>query len=197
MSNMEVELDGAEQPALAEAEAANAATNEEKNFLPSEEEDDDSSEVDSLLGEFSVEDTEETADKTATRKALKEMLVNNGFKLRNILRENRVRGHYTSPFSKENIMSLEDILLEIPKEDLHEVGMVQGRIFMPAHFVQKWIIPTIRARNALEGQRKGLPGGIQTAMLFSIFDQSVLDLTKPRQQLDKDAYAIRAMRRGC
>ena len=193
MSNMEVELDGAEQPALAEAEAANAANNEEKNFLPSEEEDNDSSEVDSLLGEFNVEDTEETADKSATRKALKEMLVNNGFKLRNILRENRVRGHYTSPFSKENIMSLEDILLEIPKEDLHEVGMVQGRIFMPAHFVQKWIIPTIRARKALDSQGKRLPGGIQTAMLFSIFDQSVLDLTKPRQQLDKDAYAIRAI----
>jgi hypothetical protein len=81
MSNMEVELDGAEQPALAEAEAANAATNEEKNFLPSEEEDDDSSEVDSLLGEYSMEDTEETADNSATRKALTEMLVNNGFKL--------------------------------------------------------------------------------------------------------------------
>ena len=78
---MEVELDGAEQPALAEAEAANAATNEEKNFLPSEEEDDDSSEVDSLLGEYSMEDTEETADNSATRKALTEMLVNNGFKL--------------------------------------------------------------------------------------------------------------------
>ena len=155
---MEIELDRAEQTALTEADAENAAKFEEKDYVPSGEEDNDSSEVDSLLGEFSVEDAEETADKTAARKALKEMLINNGFKMRNLLREKRVRSHYTSPFSKENIMSIEDILLEIPPEDLHEVGMVQGRIFMPAHFVQKWIIPTIRARNALEGQRKGLPG---------------------------------------
>ncbi len=87
-------------------------------------------------------------------------------------------------------MSLEDILSEIPKEDLHEVGMVQRRIYMPAQFVQKWVIPTIRARNALNGHGTGLPGGIETAMLFSIFDQSILDLTKSRQQLDEDDQAI-------
>jgi hypothetical protein len=90
-------------------------------------------------------------------------------------------------------MSPEDILSEIPKEDLHEVGMVQRRMFMPASFVQKWIIPTIRARNALNGQGTQLPRGNETAMLFSIFDQSILDTTKPRQQLDEDAYALRAI----
>ncbi len=60
--------------------------------------------------------------------------------------------------------------------------------------MQKWVIPTIRARDALKienGTR--LPGGIETAMLFSIFDQSILDLTKSRQQLDEDDYAIRAI----
>ncbi len=81
------------------------------------------------MGEFSAEAAEEATDKSAARKALKEMLNNNGFKLRNILRENRVRSDYTSPFSNENEMSAEDILLEIPPEDLHEVGMIQGRIF--------------------------------------------------------------------
>jgi hypothetical protein len=30
-------------------------------------------------------------------------------------------------------------------------------------------------------------------MLFSIFDQSILDITEPRQQLDDDAYALRAI----
>ncbi len=38
-----------------------------------------------------------------------------------------------------------------------------------------------------------LPGGYETTMLFSIFDQSILDTTKPRQQLDEDAYALRAI----
>ena len=108
MSNMEIELSGAEETALTEADAASAATNEEKEYVPSGEEDEDSSEVDSLLGEFSAEALEaatEATDKTEARKALKEMLTNNGFKLRNILREERVRGHYTSPFSKEDEMS--------------------------------------------------------------------------------------------
>ncbi len=121
------------------------------------------------------------------------MLSNNGFTLRNILRSEKVKQHFTSPFSKENEMSLEDILSEIPKEDLHEVGTVQRRIYMPASFVQKRVIPTIRARNALNGHGTRLPGGYETAMLFSIFDQSILDTTKSRQQLDDDAYALRAI----
>jgi hypothetical protein len=62
---------------------------------------------------------------------------------------------------------------------------------MPASFVQKWVIPTIRARNALNGHGTRLPGGFETAMLFSIFDQSILDTTKSRQQLDNDTYALR------
>ena len=90
-------------------------------------------------------------------------------------------------------MSIEDILCEIPEEDLHEVGMVQKRIFMPASFVQKWIIPTIRARNALKEHGAKMPGGIETAMLFSIFDQSILDPTKSRQQPDEEAHSLRAL----
>jgi hypothetical protein len=38
-----------------------------------------------------------------------------------------------------------------------------------------------------------LPGGYETAMLFSIFDQSILDTTKLRQQLDDDDQALRAI----
>jgi hypothetical protein len=30
-------------------------------------------------------------------------------------------------------------------------------------------------------------------MLFSIFDQSILDITKPRQQTDDDDHALRAI----
>jgi hypothetical protein len=121
------------------------------------------------------------------------MLIHNGFAFRNLLRSEKVKQHFTSPFSKENAMSPEDIISEIPEEDLHEVAMVQRRIFMPASFVQKWIILAIRARNALNGHGNKLPGGYETAMLFSIFDQSILDTTKPRQQLDEDAYALRAI----
>jgi hypothetical protein len=111
MSNMEIELNGTDETALTEANAADAASNG------------DTSEEDSLI-DFNDEEAVKAAEKAAQIKALKEMLTNNGFTLRNILRSEKVKQHFTSPFSKENEMSLEDILSEIPKEDLHEVGMV-------------------------------------------------------------------------
>jgi len=132
MNDMDIELNGADQTASVEANAANVAK------------DVDSSEEDSLIDYNEVEEKEAAQKAAAETKALKEMLANNGFAYRNILRSERVKQHFTSPFSKENAMSPEDILLEIPKEDLHEVGLVQRRMYMPASFVQKWIIPTIR-----------------------------------------------------
>ena len=38
-----------------------------------------------------------------------------------------------------------------------------------------------------------MPGGIETAMLFSIFDQSTLDITKTRPQRDEEANQLRAL----
>ena len=191
MNMQENELHSAQTTASNEANAAIAAKEDSEN--------DDSEEVDSLIDYNEVDDAADAAakaeaeKKSAEQKALREMLANQGFALRNLLRENNVKAHFTSPFSKENTMSPEDIFSELPKEDLHEVGVVQQRIFMPASFVQKWIIPTIRARNALNGNGNQLPGGFETAMLFSIFDQSILDTTKSRQQLDEDSNAIRAI----
>ena len=69
---MEVELNRAEQTALIEAEAASAAINEETDYVPSGEEDQDPSEVDSLLGDFDADESAtEATDKTEARKALK------------------------------------------------------------------------------------------------------------------------------
>jgi len=56
------------------------------------------------------------------------------------------------------------------------VAIVQDRIYMPVNFVQKWILPTLRVRKALDAVKDGtLPGGIETALLYSIFDQSIID----------------------
>jgi hypothetical protein len=60
------------------------------------------------------------------------MLANNGLALRDILRTERMKAHYTSPFARENTMSPDEIFSEMPKEDLHEVGVVQNRIFIHA-----------------------------------------------------------------
>ncbi len=179
-----MELD---QTALKEADAASAANNDGKEIAMNGEEDDDSSENEDDLIDYNDEDELEAAIKATELVALKEMLTTNGHTLREILRSEKVKAHYVSPFSEEDAMSIEDILGEIPNEDLHEVGVIQQRIFMPASFVQKWVIPTIRARNALKKHGTRLPGEIETAMLFSIFDQSILDPTKTRQQLDEGA----------
>jgi hypothetical protein len=131
---MEIELNRADQTASTEANAASAADNDGKEIVMTGGEDSDTSEIDELI-DYNEQEEIEAAKRAAEQKALKEMLTNNGFTLRNILRSEKVKGHFTSPFSKENAMSLEDILSEIPKEDLHEVGMVQRRIYMPASFV--------------------------------------------------------------
>ena len=122
MSDMDIELNRADQTASTEVNAASAAN------------DKDTSEEDSLV-DYNEEDDTETAQKVADQKALKEMLANNGFAYRNILRSEKVEQHFTSPFSKENTMSPEDILSEIPKEDLHEVGMVQRRTYICQHLL--------------------------------------------------------------
>jgi hypothetical protein len=188
MSSMELD-----QTALTEVDAASAANNDGKEIVMSDEEDRDYSENDEELIDYNEQEELEAAIKATELMALKEMLTTNGRTLRDILRSEKVKTHYVSPFSEEDAMSIEDILGEIPKEDLHEVGTVQRRIFMPASFVQKWVIPTIRAREALKEHGTGMPGGIETAMLFSIFDQSTLNLTKSRQQPDKEAYSLRAL----
>ncbi len=91
-------------------------------------------------------------------------------------------------------MSPEDILSEIPNEELRNVGVVKGLLIMPPSFVQKYILPAIKMRKALKQSNEGnLPGGIETAIMFSFFDQSVMDLTKSTGENLADNSALRAV----
>ena len=81
-------------------------------------------------------------------------------------------------------MSVEDMLAEIPEEDQQSVAIVQGHIYMPLPFARKYILPTIRVHKALSAVKDGsLPGGIETAMLYSIFDQSIIDFAEKAASL--------------
>ena len=119
MSNMELD-----QTALMEADAARAANNDGKEIVM---EDEGSSENDGELVDYNEQEEIEAAMKAAELVALNEMLTNNGHTLREILRSEKVKAHYVSPFSEENTMSIEDILQEIPKEDLHPSRNSEGR----------------------------------------------------------------------
>ncbi len=45
--------------------------------------------------------------------------------------DERIPAHYVSPMSTEDEMSVEDMLAEIPEDDLQSVAIVQGHIYMP------------------------------------------------------------------
>jgi hypothetical protein len=92
-----------------------------------------------------------TATQAATKAAylndLRELFADRGNQYRAFLKSEKVKDLYTSPMTME--MSAEDILSEIPTEDLHLVGMVRGMLIMPPSFVHKHLLPTIRMRDAL------------------------------------------------
>jgi hypothetical protein len=64
---------------------------------------------------------------------------------------------------------------------------------MPVSFVQKCVLPTIRVQKALKKSQDGkLQGGMETAFLASIFDQSVMDFNKPVSTNLADNRALRS-----
>ncbi len=67
---------------------------------------------------------------------LRDALAENGFALRNSLLSEPIINHYASPLAMEE-MSVDDIISEIPTEDLLHVGAIQDRIIVPASFAQK------------------------------------------------------------
>ena len=133
-------------------------------------------------------------DKEIKIKALRDKLAENGYALRAVLMNEHITTHYVSPMSTEQEMTTESILSEMTEDDLKGVAIVQGRIFMPVNFVQKWILPTLRVRKALDAVKDGtLPGGIETALLYSIFDQSIIDFGRQDHEVNATGAAIRAV----
>ncbi len=108
----ENELNSAQTTASKEANAADAVM--ETDLVSNSE--GDASEIEELV-DYNEQEEIEAAMKAAELVALKEMPTANGHTLREILRSEKVKAHYVSPFSGENTMSIEDILQEIPKED--------------------------------------------------------------------------------
>ncbi len=104
-----------------------------------------------------------------------------------------IKGLYPSPLRMEE-MSIADIMSEIPDEDLPHAGTIQDRVYMTADVFRKWALPTIRVQKALkQSQDQGLPGGMEAAILASIFDQSVIDLNGSISGILADIRALRAM----
>jgi hypothetical protein len=113
----------------------------------------------------------------ANRDALSEMLIENGFKLRQRISRDNVKTSITVPMTAHT-RSLVEVLSLIPREDAEQIGSYHGQIFMPQHFLKKIMLPTMQLKKILEEEGNqppeewGLvPGGPETAMMYSIFRQ--------------------------
>jgi hypothetical protein len=134
----------------------------------------------------------EAAAKADRLKNLREMFASQGKEYRTLLKSEKVKDLFTSTMTVE--MSAEDILSETPREELHNVGVVKGLLIMPPGFVQKYILPAIKVRKALKQSNEGnLPGGIETAIMFAFFDDSVMDYTNTIGDNLTENAMIRAM----
>ncbi len=136
---------------------------------------------------------EKARQREIRRETFRKRLASNGSALRKTLMGKTIKGLYPSPLRLEE-MSIADIMSEIPDEDLPHVGTIQDRVYMTADFFRKWALPTIRVQKALkQSQDQGLPGGMEAAMLASIFDQSVIDLNGSISGNLADIRALRAI----
>jgi hypothetical protein len=106
----------------------------------------------------------------AIKLELRDALAKNGLAMRQSLKEHNIKAYYASPMLVGTIPP-EEILLEVPAEDRQNLVLMKEQIIMPMNFFQKRVLPTIQVRKALKQLEDGkLPGGIETAMLYSIFD---------------------------
>jgi hypothetical protein len=105
---------------------------------------DEGQQSDDDLYDYNRELERERHERRMARLALRDQISENGFALRKVLKNESIKGYFPSPLQMEEV-SIEDIMTEIPVEDLRYVGSIKDRIYMPASFFQKWVLPTIRA----------------------------------------------------
>ena len=167
----------------------------EEDSLPRNSEEGDNDLITDELIDYNEDGTAAAVNAAAKAdkvKNLREMFASKGKEYRTLLKSEKVKDLFTSTMTVE--MSAEDILSEIPNEELHNVGVVKGLLIMPPGFVQKYILPAIKVRKALKLSNEGnLPGGIETAIMFAFFDDSVMDYNNTIGDNLIDNAMIRAM----
>jgi hypothetical protein len=120
-------------------ELENASSNEEYNPESplvdyNDEYPDEDDPIPALSKSTSGKEAVSPDDRENKKLALREKLAQNGFALRTMLMDEQIPAHYVSPMSTEDEMSVEDMLAEIPEEDIQSVAIVQGHIYMPLPF---------------------------------------------------------------
>jgi hypothetical protein len=115
----------------------------------------------------------ETHSKT---RRLEQEMVEEGLRIRQLVCRDLVQTHKSISMQAPT-RSLNEILQLVPEEDARQVSQFQGLVYMPEHFLEKYLLPTMQLRRTLELEDKdkdeeefdSLPGERETAMMYAIF----------------------------
>jgi hypothetical protein len=100
------------------------------------------------MGAFQV-NPESTEQTLSIRSDMEEKMAEEGLKLRQLICRDAVQTH--KPLSMQSSSrSLTEILQLIPEEDAGQVSEFQGQVYMPQHFLEKYLLPTMQLRKTLD-----------------------------------------------
>jgi hypothetical protein len=109
---------------------------------------------------------------------LSNTLAENGFRLRQRISRDVVQAIIPIPMTAPT-RPLVEVLSLIPREDAEQISLYHGQVFMPQHFLEKFMLPTMQLKKILEEDGNQppedwdlVPGGPETAMMYAIFRQS-------------------------
>ncbi len=157
--------------------------------------DEDSDEVDSDLGKgqdinMDIEEGQEIEmESTSTQQALVEhkqkefdiltsKLEENGWRLRLKVFEDPLQSNLAISMN-ESTRTLAEILQLVPPEDAEQISEFRDKVYMPLHFLEKYLLPSMQLRKLMEAESttpgsQPLPGGPETAILYSLYHQTKL-----------------------
>ena len=155
--------------------------------------DEDSDEVDSDLEtgqdiKMDIEEGQEIEmDSTSTEQALverkrkefvtlTEKLQENGWKLRYKVFQDPIQSNLAITMNAST-RTLAEILQSVPFEDAAQISEFQETVYMPLHFLEKYLLPSMQLRKLIETEHlpegeQPLPGGPETAILYSLYHQA-------------------------
>jgi hypothetical protein len=160
---------------------------------PSLKSDEDSDEVDSDLEKdqdtkIDLEEGQEIEmDTTSSQQALverkqkefetlTERLQENGWGMRYKVFQDPFQSNLAIPMNAST-RTLAEILQSVPLEDAEQISEFQETVYMPLHFLERYLLPSMQFRKLIEAEQltsgeQPLPGGPETAILYSLYHQT-------------------------
>ena len=138
--------------------------------------DEDSSEADSDLdkGQDVEMDNTSTEQALVERKrkefdTLTERLQENGWRMRYKIFRDPLQSNLAIPMNAST-RTLAEILQSVPLEDAEQISEFQETVYMPLHFLEKYLLPSMQLRKLIENEHlsegeQPLPGGPETTIL--------------------------------